>query len=168
MYETLNTFKANSDLSSSQSLKLFRAAQSRSRLGQVWARISRSSNRLLDLNDTLAGLKVRGRHAAASQAVLIEKIRGTEGRLNDFDAHFNPLNEQTRDRWLSIASARLGGASLPAVDLIQVGEVYFVRDGHHRISVALALGEQAIDAHVTVYEVESACSAPAGLCLQAG
>jgi hypothetical protein len=41
---------------------------------------------------------------------------------------------------------------LPPVELIQVGDVYFVRDGHHRISVARMMGQDSIDAEVTVWE----------------
>jgi hypothetical protein len=54
---------------------------------------------------------------------------------------------------LSIAVARLNGQAMPAVELIKVGGVYAVRDGHHRISVAQALGEEFIDAQVTAWEL---------------
>jgi hypothetical protein len=52
-----------------------------------------------------------------------------------------------------VAAARRRGKSLPPVDLIQVGDAYFVRDGHHRISVARALGQQDIEAKVIVWQV---------------
>ena len=52
---------------------------------------------------------------------------------------------------MSVTRAYLRGIGLPPVELIQIGEVYFVRDGHHRISVAAALGQQEIDAMVTVW-----------------
>jgi hypothetical protein len=88
------------------------------------------------------------RRYAGIQSVPIERIRGSEGRSEDFDNAFNPLHERSLSRWLSVASVRLAGAAVPPVELIQSGEVYFVRDGHHRISVAKALGEQFIDAEV--------------------
>ena len=90
--------------------------------------------------------------------MLIRQIRGTEGQRDAFDDAFHPLTSHTRGRWVSIASAWLQGTSLPPVDLIRVGEVYFVRDGHHRISVARALGQQEIDAVVTVWEVATSPS----------
>jgi hypothetical protein len=37
--------------------------------------------------------------------------------------------------------------------LIQVGDDYFVRDGHHRISVARAFGREQIDAEVIVWDL---------------
>lgn len=88
-----------------------------------------------------------------TQVVPIAQIRGSEGRSGDFDREFNPLQDRSRERWLSVAVARQQGKALPPVELIQIGEVYFVRDGHHRISVARALGQQTIEARVLVWQV---------------
>jgi hypothetical protein len=85
--------------------------------------------------------------------VLIAQIDGSENRSTDFDRNFNPLNDHTRDRWLSIARAWQRGRYLPPVKLIQVGDHYFVRDGHHRISVARALGWEVVYATVEVWIV---------------
>ena len=79
----------------------------------------------------------------------IDQIKGSEGRSQDFDQDFNPLKLRNQGRWLSIARAWHHGVSLPAVDLIKVGDVYLVRDGHHRISVARYMGSDFIDARVT-------------------
>jgi hypothetical protein len=86
--------------------------------------------------------------------VPIQKIRGSQGRTKDFDRGFHPLKNHTRDRWVGIAVARQRGTALPSVSLVQVGDLYFVLDGHHRISVARALGQRDIEAHVTVWQVE--------------
>ena len=83
----------------------------------------------------------------------VRQIRGSEGRCADFDADFRPLQTHSKGRWVNVAVARERGMGLPPVELIQVGDVYFVRDGHHRISVAKALGEEAVDAEVTVLDV---------------
>jgi hypothetical protein len=85
--------------------------------------------------------------------VPIEQIRGSEGRSNDFDRDFHPLQEHCMSRWLRVAKARDQDKVLPPVVLVQVGDVYFVRDGHHRISVASALGQLDIEAEVTVWQV---------------
>ena len=81
------------------------------------------------------------------------QIVGSEGRGEDFDRDFNPTNEVNRKRWISVAACRLQGQALPLVELIQIGERYFVRDGHHRISVARALKQEYIEALVTVWEI---------------
>lgn len=78
----------------------------------------------------------------------LAKIVGSENRVSDFDNTFNPLNEHNRDRWINIALTRRNGASLPPVELIQVGEEYYVRDGHHRISVAKAANQTEIEARI--------------------
>lgn len=75
----------------------------------------------------------------------LSRIVGSEGRVGDFDRAFYPLNDHTRDRWINIAAARRDGAALPPVELIQVGDGYYVRDGHHRISVARASGQREIE-----------------------
>jgi hypothetical protein len=85
--------------------------------------------------------------------VPIQQIWGSEGRSADFDSLFYPRQGHSQGRWVGIAAARMMGLVLPPVDLIQVGDGYFVRDGHHRISVARALGEEYIEAEVTLWQV---------------
>jgi len=87
--------------------------------------------------------------------VSIDQICGSESRVHDFDADFNPLQENTKGRWLSIASAMQRGRQLPPVILIQIGESYFVRDGHHRISVARAQRQKIIRAKVEIWEMKA-------------
>jgi hypothetical protein len=120
---------------------------------QIWAKLWGQSRQLLDLTTVAATCAIGDRRAAGTQIVPIQQIRGSEGRCADFDAAFHPLKQHTEDRWLSVAEANLRGLGLPPVELIQVGEVYFVRDGHHRISVAAALGQKEVDAVVTVWNV---------------
>lgn len=133
-------------------LQSYRAAVLRGTLGKLVALVTGRKRSLLDLNTVTKEVGIGSRHHAGLQAVSIEKIIGSLGRCSDFDVAFNPLDEKTRDRWLSVARARLLGTALPPVELIQVGDRYFVRDGHHRISVARSFGEQAVDAEVTVWE----------------
>jgi hypothetical protein len=87
------------------------------------------------------------------QVVALCQIRGSEGRCRDFDANFRPLQPHCATRWLGVAMAWKTGTALPPVSLIRVGDVYFVRDGHHRVSVARALGQAEIEAEVTVWRV---------------
>ena len=73
-------------------------------------------------------------------------IMGSESRSDDFDNHFNPLKAHLVQRWVGIAMARQNGVALPPVELIRDGDGYYVRDGHHRISVAKMLGQLDIEA----------------------
>jgi hypothetical protein len=121
-------------------------------LRRLWKILARGSNRLLNLGDY--DLRMKGCYYAGVRTVSIGAIRGTQGRAQDFDDQFNPLGERVRERWAGIFLARWQGVVLPLVELIQVGEIYFVRDGHHRISVAKALGAQALEAEVTVIQLD--------------
>ena len=83
------------------------------------------------------------------QVVALDAILGTVDRGGDFDRRFRPTSARVRSRWERIAAAVRRGEPLPPVDLVRVGEIHFVRDGHHRVSVARALGRADIDAYVT-------------------
>ena len=134
--------------------QLHRSMQTKALLGRIGSFLTGHSRSLLDLTVEVSKRKIRGQYYAGSRTVPINRIKGSEGRSGDFDCDFNPKHARTMDRWVSVAFARLYGAPLPAVDLIQLGEDYFVRDGHHRISVARAFREEYIDAKVIVLELE--------------
>ncbi len=125
--------------------KSFDRAFSRGRLSQFWAQITRRPNSLADLPAQPVSA-----HRRTSQVVLvpIDQIKGSVGRSADFDAQFHPLHEHSRERWISVASARRQEIPLPPVDLVQVGEAYYVQDGHHRISVAKAQRQDIIEARI--------------------
>jgi hypothetical protein len=141
----------------SAALRLYANTRLHSRLAALFGR----SLRLPDLASLTRHSTLKGQHAAGLQTVRIDQIRGSEGRSQDFDASFRPLSEHTKQRWLSVASAWFQGLTLPPVELIQVGDSYFVRDGHHRVSVARAAGQQQIEAEVLVWQVaENPAPAP--------
>ena len=116
---------------------------------------------LATLEKARAEGQVTGRRHLGLRSVPLAQICGSEGRSRDFDAGFNPLRGHTQQRWLNVMLARLTDVPLPPVELIQMGAAYYVRDGHHRISVARALGEECVEAEVTVWELAPAASAAA-------
>lgn len=152
-YQAVGVRSGNTGQAVSTALHKYRDASVRAKLGQVWSALMRRPHHLLDLRDVRTACALSGRHYAGIRSVPIRHIRGSEGRSKDFDADFQPLRQHTRERWMSVAIARGQGVALPAVELIQVGDLYFVRDGHHRVSVAKARGQEAIDAEVTVWDV---------------
>lgn len=131
-----------------QAMSLFSTMMTNGMLHRVKNTLKRKSKRLLDQNAYQSATCIPNRHYAGLKIVPIDRIRGSEGRTEDVDDAFYPLHDRLRDRWISVASVRLAGEGLPPVELIHTGGVYFVRDGHHRISVAKALGEAYIDADV--------------------
>jgi len=121
---------------------------------RLWLALRGRTGYLLDLQAVVAGRAVQARRADGLQIVPIRQILGSESRADEFDSAFHPAQTFTEARWRGVAQASLAGATLPPVELIRVGNAYFVRDGHHRISVAKALGQQEIEAVVTVWQVE--------------
>jgi len=132
---------------------LYSRARSQGWQGQIWSTLTGRSRRLLTLAEIEANSTVHARRYAGIRTVPIGQVRGSQGRSNDFDRDFNPLQDHNKRRWLGVAAARERGKPLPPVQLVQVGDVYFVQDGHHRISVARALGQRAIEATVMVWQV---------------
>jgi hypothetical protein len=141
------------DLEAGPANSLYALARSRGQRGQFWSRLTRRSHCLLKLANVEADCKLDANCDTGLQTVVIAQILGSEGRSTDFDRNFYPLRDHNRERWLGIARARQQGKALPPVMLTQIGDVYFVRDGHHRISVARALGQEAIEARVTICQV---------------
>lgn len=112
---------------------------------------SRETKPMLILENELNNVSSGNRHYAGSQVVAVKDIHGTIDRDGDFDYHFAPLKRNTEHRWCKVASAMLRGIDLPPIELVQIGDEYFVKDGHHRISVARALGFAYLDAIVEVW-----------------
>jgi hypothetical protein len=100
-----------------------------------------------------AKLGVRGHVYRGVHGVSLSKIVGSVGRYRDFDRAFMPVKDSVARRWQSIARAYYDDVSLPPVKLYKVGEVYFVLDGNHRISVARERGLDSIDAEVVEIQV---------------
>lgn len=104
---------------------------------------------ILPYEEVVAALGFVSEHSAGFAVVALEAIVGTVDRGREFDRSFRPTSGRVRSRWEQIAAAMRRGESMPPVDLVRIGEIYFVRDGHHRVSVARALGRTDIDAYVT-------------------
>ena len=115
-----------------------------------WAsRLTGRSNHLVSFQQVRQDLSIGGQYFLGVQTVPLDRITGTMGRTTEFDRAFFPRQHHIRERWLRVNRAYHGAAVLPLVDLIKLGEAYFVKDGHHRISVARAHGQDFIEANVT-------------------
>lgn len=123
---------------------------------QLWSHLTGRGRSLLNLGEVQKQITVHTRYPAGVRLVPIDRILGSENRCGDFDADFRPLKDHSRERWASIALARQLDITLPVVEVVQINDRYFVRDGHHRISVARAQGQREIEAEVTVWECHPA------------
>jgi hypothetical protein len=103
---------------------------------------------LLPFEEVRSRINIRGQHDRGHQTVPLDAIVGSEGRYADFDRMFLPRHEVTKERWKNVDRAHYQEVPLPPIDLYKIGDVYFVRDGNHRVSVAKQQGQHYIDAHV--------------------
>jgi hypothetical protein len=130
----------------------FLRARRRAALGAMVARlrgVPDDVRLVLPYEEVVAALGFVSERSAGQAVVPLDAIVGTVDRGRDFDRSFRPTTGRMRSRWEHIATAMRRGEAMPPVDLVRVGQIYFVRDGHHRVSVARALGRTDIDANVT-------------------
>lgn len=107
------------------------------------------SDRLLTLDEVTGALGWRGQRHLGLQTIRLDTIAGTASSRRDFDRRFRPTTNRVRSRWEHLALAQRRGAAIPPIEVYRVGGQHFVNDGHHRVSIAAATGQQAIDAYVT-------------------
>ena len=131
----------------------FERAYHRSWWRKFIARLTGRSNELLPFDEVRHSLPYRGQRDIGLQTVPLDKIVGSVGRYRDFDRAFLPTQRQTTERWVNIRKAHYRDVSLPPVDLYKIGDVYFVKDGNHRVSVARDRNQTDIDAYVTEIDI---------------
>lgn len=116
--------------------------------------LKRKSRRLLPFEEVKEKLEIWFARDLGIQNIPIESIVGSEGRYRAFTRSFMPLQEDLRDRWKKIDQVRESRQDLPPVELYKVSNAYFVKDGHHRISVARVKGAKYIEARVHEYQCD--------------
>ena len=128
----------------------------RARRRQVLARIAHRLRRepddislILPFDEVVAALGRRGERSLGLQTIRLDTVVGSVDSLRDFDRKFRPTTGRVRERWERLALAQRRGESIPPIEVYRVGSLHFVKDGHHRVSIALATGQKVIDAYVT-------------------
>jgi uncharacterized protein (TIGR00730 family) len=114
---------------------------------------------LLSLEQVRSKLRIHGQHYRGTETIPIDRIVGSMGRYREFNREFLPTQEFLRDRWKNIYELAHGSTGFPPIDVYQVGDVYFVRDGHHRVSVLKELGATGVEATVTELDTSVPLSA---------
>lgn len=127
----------------------FQRARLRAELEQLWARLTGKSIDLLDFEEVRRRLHIELTARRTLREIPIAAIVGSVGRPGDFTRDFRPLNDQDQYRWAEVEQRFKAPAGVPPIEVYQVGEVYFVLDGNHRVSVAREMGADHIEAYVT-------------------
>jgi nucleotide-binding universal stress UspA family protein/uncharacterized ParB-like nuclease family protein len=131
----------------STALRDFRRARRKADLQEVVARLTGRPASLLSYEEVRQRLKVEETGKRTLQEIPLDAIVGSVGRYKDFTRKFLPRLESDKERWARVKES-VDAMGLQPVDVYQVGQVYFVLDGHHRVSVAKQIGAETILANV--------------------
>nr|WP_225954622.1 chromosome partitioning protein ParB [Kibdelosporangium phytohabitans] len=126
-----------------------RRRQVLSRLAAWLRREPDDVNIMLPFDEVVDALGRTGERKIGPQVIRLDSIVGSVDRTRDFDRRFRPMSGRLRQRWERLARAQRRGEPIPPIEVYRVGDLHFVSDGHHRVSVALALGQDTIEAYVT-------------------
>jgi len=126
----------------------FSRARFKAFLNKVWGAISGRPTNLLSYDDIKERLHIGGPIYRGVQTIHIEQIVGSLNRYHQFDRAFLPIQDETSSRWQNVDRAFYEDIYLPPIVLYKVGQVFFVVDGHHRVSVAREQGQEFIEAEI--------------------
>ncbi len=141
----------------------FQRAYRRGFWRKLAARLTGQDNELLPYSEVRRQLPFQGQRDLGQQIIPVDKIVGSVGRYRDFDRAYLPTQTETAQRWIGISKARYKDIPLPPIEAYKIGEVYFVKDGNHRVSVARERQQQFIDAFVTEIDIPIPLTADMGL-----
>lgn len=127
----------------------FKRARKKAAMQQMLTRLTRKPNDLLAYEDIRQQLQENQAVELGTQEIPLSAIVGSVGRYKDFTRDFLPKNDSDEERWVGVKTAVMDMVGMPPIDVYKVGDVYFVIDGNHRVSVARELGTKTITARVT-------------------
>ncbi len=139
MNDTLYTSMARTD---------FGRLRTRETLMRIVSLFKAQRDEMLSLGDVRSILRPASETYRGMRTVPIDKIVGSEGRFKDFNKAFLPRHDKMARRWMRVDMAHYQNVVLPPISVFEIGGVYFVRDGNHRVSVAKSQGAEFIDAEV--------------------
>jgi len=137
---------------SARALEDFNKARGRETFSRILSVLTNEKDNLLSLQEVKALLRPATETYRGLRTVAIDKIIGSEGRYQDFNRFFLPRHSRLKSRWVRVGMAHHQQINLPPVTLYEIGGVYFVRDGNHRVSVAKMQNVEFIDAEVISLE----------------
>jgi hypothetical protein len=132
-----------------EGVNAFQSARLHAFWDEVLALVRGKPAELLSFEDIRARLRLREENYRGLQEVPLDQIAGSVGRYREFTSKFLPKQNKMQERWSRVYAQASGMMGLPPIELYKVGDVYFVRDGNHRVSVARQLAAKTIQAHVT-------------------
>ena len=132
-----------------EGISKFQSLRNRAFWQEIVQHLTGKHTELMSFDKVRARLHLHEEHYQGIHDVPLNQIVGSVGRYKDFTASFMPKSDGLKMRWSQVYAAANSLVGLPPIELYRVGDVYFVRDGNHRVSVAHELGSKTIQAHVT-------------------
>ncbi|WP_370946831.1 chromosome partitioning protein ParB [Amycolatopsis sp. cg5] len=127
----------------------------RARRRQVLSRLAKwlrgepdDVNIMLPFKEVVDALGYVSERRIGTRVIKLDSIVGSVDRGRDFDRRFRPTSGRVRERWERLALAARRGESIPPIEVYRIGDLHFIIDGHHRVSVAHAMGVSAIEADI--------------------
>lgn len=148
-FDTLMPEDATESANFMEGVSAFQSARVRAFWDDVLALVRGKPAELLSFEDIRARLRLREENYRGLQDVPLDQIAGSVGRYREFTSKYLPKENKMQERWSRVYAQASGMMGLPPIEVYKVGDVYFVRDGNHRVSVARQLGAKTIQAHVT-------------------
>jgi len=143
--------EGKSKIEYSRALEDFRRARGKARLQHLWAAITGESLNLLRFDEITQKIHTLSQSSVGIKEIPVDSIVGSVNRYQDFDRNFLPLRDNDEERWANVKTAMTtpGSVGLPPIRVYKIGEVYFVLDGNHRVSIANQMGIDTLEAYVT-------------------
>jgi nucleotide-binding universal stress UspA family protein len=132
----------------SQAVNDFRSARGKANLEKILARFSKKSVNLLSYEEVKQKLRAVEDGKKELKEVPLDSIIGSVGRYSDFTRSFLPQHDSDEGRWARVHVAMMNNTGLPPIEVYQIGEAFFVLDGHHRVSIARQMNAPSIEAYV--------------------
>lgn len=139
---------ASNSLGFKMAIQDFRNARQQAALQEIFGRLTGRSTQLLDYDEVAKKLKLTSRADRGVRPIPLQAIVGSVGRYTDFTRTFLPRQKEDEQRWARVKTVVAGKEAVPPIEVYKVGEVYFVLDGNHRVSIARQEGREFIDACV--------------------
>ncbi len=134
-------------------IEQFNAARREAQISEILGKLTGRNTRLLSYEEVRRKLRAVETGTWELKEIPLDAIVGSVGRFDDFTRDFLPRLASDRDRWVRVMRAVTSLQGLPPIEVYQVGDVYFVHDGNHRVSVAKRLGAKTIQAYVRQVQV---------------
>lgn len=144
----------NGSLFSLQTDEDFNKAHSKALFNEIQHFLNPEEASLISFSEIKSLLKPKDEIYVGLKTIPLDKIVGSEGRYKDFDNRFFPKSGFLRERWKHVDAAQYESIILPPIKVYELGGLYFVRDGNHRVSVAKARGIEFIDAEIVSLQSE--------------